>query len=79
MISKIFNTQIINILFNNKQNTTKMLIFVTIAQQNTMSIVYFSQRLKNSVKRLEKPFVKDYTTLVLEKSTAEKSVYAGIL
>lgn len=46
-----------------------MSVFVTIAQQNTMSIVQFSQRLKNSVKRLEKPFVKDYTTLVLEKST----------
>ena len=46
-----------------------MSVFITIAQQNTMSIVQFSQRLKNSVKRLEKPFVKDYTTLVLEKST----------
>ena len=53
----------------NNHLTIKMSIFVTIAQQNTMSIVQFSQRQKNSKYGIEKFKKWYYTTLVLEKST----------
>lgn len=53
----------------NNHITIKIPIFVTIAQQNTMSIVQFSQKLKISKKGLENILKRIYTTLVLEKST----------